>query len=54
MNIMRNLFRRLGLQPSPLRGAAEGRVESEAETAAEYTLERRNCWLLVHGAMPRY
>lgn len=46
MNVLSTLFRRLGLSPHPLRGAAGGLVENSTET--------RDCWLLVQSGMPRY
>ena len=46
MNILSTLFRRLGLTPSPLRGAAGATAENLAEN--------RDCWLLVQSGMPRY
>lgn len=48
MDALRTFFRRLGLTPSPLRGAAEAPAESAMET------HQRDGWLLVQGAMPRY
>lgn len=48
MDALRTLFRRLGLTPSPLRGAAEASAESAL------AMHQRDGWLLVQSAMPRY